>query len=649
MAIKKSKNKVKQTEATPNPRREEVKLIGFSAEDAQNVIEPDLNPVKRNSSKQIISYTLPKNKPKESSATQYGNVSIPAVKSQLNKIQFNRVIDNDIEQFTRPIGDIDINIKLLGATSFPSLELDQIEDNQPLQFNGELVRIGTTPSTIFYIEEGKFYTFAQGHLWHIIAERLGKPMGFRVGDEYNYTSPDNKPGGQEIDRGMNQYSIYNDTTYKRRTIAYLETNKYGGVLNRQKILGDDGVDTVVYLPIHSEVGERAYNSMSVGGADSTLVSYWRHKGRPMREMFTSAGNELKVLFGKLPTEGDERQLRFKLFYANGSMEVVEPNWVNEEIWNGDIRKAYIIPGSFITTDIRKLIIQDFVKYLPFLEKGTSNERRWALTGTPGVGADLYKFNSSADEWQIDRANSAVPYKVLGEDYSWNGSYYEEYIPPLGTALIDYQMLDGNLIALYGSNSDMRGSDDLVDDLWEAARDVLTESHIAAGYQNKKSFNTWWDKIGNRSSGDDETKLKDVLTQTALDIVDGGTGYLSGNPFANSNLPETGTNSNVALNYYDLTANLELLIRKNSLINNSNNGVRRDLEDAWEKGDGSPGFGGSIVTKKEKATNRVLATRAVSTWKKCIEKRASGKEEKDLLRLLGHTARAKIRSGIGRII
>ena len=108
MAIEKSKNKVKQTEATPNPRREEVKVIGFSAEESQNIIEPDLNPIIRNSSNQIISYTLPKNKLKESSATQYGNVLIPAVKSQLNKIQFNRVMDNDIEQFTRTIDDIDI-------------------------------------------------------------------------------------------------------------------------------------------------------------------------------------------------------------------------------------------------------------------------------------------------------------------------------------------------------------------------------------------------------------------------------------------------------------------------------------------------------------------------------------------------------------
>lgn len=649
MAIEKSKNKVKQTEATPNPRREEVKVIGFSAEESQNIIEPDLNPIRRNSSNQIISYTLPKNKLKESSATQYGNVLIPAVKSQLNKIQFNRVMDNDIEQFTRTIDDIDIEVKSINSVSFPELELDQIEDETPLAFNGELVRIGTTPSTIFYIEEGKFYTFQQGHLWHIVAERLGKPMGFRIGDDFDYTSDKNKPGGAEIDRGMNQYSLYNDNTYKRRTIAYLETNKYGGALTRQKILGEDGNDNVVYLPFHSEVGENAFESMQVGGADSTLVQYWRHKGRKIREMFTSVNTELKVLFQKLDTEGDERQLRFKIFYKDGRMEVVEPSWVNETIWNGDIRKAYKIPGSFITSDINKIIIQDFVKYKPFMQQGTPNEKRWALTGTPGGGAVLYKFNSSADEWQIDSGNSAVPYSILGQDYFWNGSYYEEYIPPLGTALIDYQMMDGNLIALYGSDSDMRGGDELVDDLWEAAQDTLAKLNIIRGYQNKKSYNTWFDKIGNRSSSNDETKLKDVLTQTAQDILDGGTGYLSGNPFKNANLPETGTNSNVTLNYYDLTANLELLISKNSLINTGNNGVRRDLEQAWEKGDGSATFGGSYVSNSEKSDNKANVNRTVNTWKACIEKRSSGREEKDLLRLLGHTARAKIRSGNGRII
>jgi hypothetical protein len=171
----------------------------------------------------------------------------------------------------------------------------------------------------------------------------------------------------------------------------------------------------------------------------------------------------------------------------------------------------------------------------------------------------------------------------------------------------------------------------------------------AGYQNKKGYNTWFDKIGNRSSANDETKLKDVLTQTAVDIIDGGTGYLSGNPFENANLPDTGTNSDVTLNYYDLQTNLELLISKNSLINTGNTGVRRDLEDAWEKGDGSAAFGGSYITGAEKRTNRAIENRTVSTWKVCIEKRASGREEKDLLRLLGHTARAKIRSGNGRII
>ena len=51
----------------------------------------------------------------------------------------------------------------------------------------------------------------------------------------------------------------------------------------------------------------------------------------------------------------------------------------------------------------------------------------------------------------------------------------------------------------------------------------------------------------------------------------------------------------------------------------------------------------------KNANKQKVNRTRSVWKSCIIKRASGKEEKDLLRVLGHTARAKIRTGSGRIV
>lgn len=637
--------------------------------------EIDFREIRRNTAKQIISYTLPKVAP-AGSPSQYGRVRIPAIRTNLNKIEFNKVLDNDIEQYTKKIDEFDIETKKLNEIYFPEADIEGTLEEEPLKFNGELVRVGSGPSAIFYIEDNKFYTFAKGHgyLWHIIAERLGKPMGFRMNDEFDYkeqyaltkadpNDSDNKIK-YEIDRGCNQYSVYNDNSYSRVSVAYLETNTYGGELTKQKVLMGTAADSTLYVKFVNKTDINRFKKLTITGPDSTPIEYDRQKSKPVRETFTTIDSNLDVNVYKNDGDGDGVAYKFRLIFHNGSSKIVTPNPENgQESWrNPPITfRKFTIPAEEINSKLWKIEIEEDVEFSPFYMPGTfSTERRW-LTSTGGVigaGAELYMWTGT--EWVLDTNNTAVPYTVLGETYKWNGSFYETYVaplpgepggpplPPNTTAEIDYQMLDGNLEVLYGSDPRMQGGDKLVEDLWEAAVDTLTKNNISAGYQRKEPKTVWTTNIQRRSSGTDESKLLDVLTQTADDLIQGGTGYLAGNIFANVNTNTRANSSDVNVTYDELLDNYNLLTQKNMLIQTNPSGGRRDLEQAWEKGDGTAAFGGGRVNSTERAANRANRDRLVSVWRKCIEKRASGREERDLLRVLGHTARAKIRSGSGRI-
>lgn len=648
------------------------KQIGVTKEQVQNVIEKEFRDIRRNSSQQIISYTLPK-----SSTLQYGKEFLPGIKNNLNKKQYTSVINNDIEQFTQEITEFNIDTKKLNSVFFPSADIEAVLQEEPLKFNGELVRIGSGPDAFYYIEDNKFYTFAPGHgyLLNIIAEKSGKPMTFRMNDKFDYSNDAYKYWGTtEIDNGQNQYKLYNDNTYTRASIAYLETNQYGGELTKEKVLGIAAEETL-YIKWENLATLDKFSKIIVRGKDCTPIDWDRIKTRPIRECFTSTEEDLTVgVFFDSPLSVT---FAFKLFYKNGGNVLLNPSKGTGYTWKDEPFDEYRIPYDKLTDDDGNLVwrieIDTESRWFPFYQEGTSaGQLRFlegVITGTQsdgtiasvqngraGYGAPLYKWtNAGGGSWQpaLSTEQNKVPLYVEGETYKWNGYFFEAYtpaLPPTNEIKIDYQMMDGNLIALYGSDGRMNGGDKLVDDLWEAAQDTLTQLNIVRGYQDKKKKQRWSNKIGKRSSGGDETKLLDVLTQTADDINKGGTGYLQGNPFANVNLNffTNPTSYDCPVSYDDLKDNYELLNNKNSLIQTNPNGGRRDLKQAWEKGDGSGTYGGSKVNSTEKAANKALRIRNASEWEKCIKKRATGREERDLLRLLGHTARAVIRSGNGRI-
>ncbi len=70
--------------------------------------------VRRNTSNQIVSYTLPTN-----SVQQYGLVKLPAIKEELNKEQFERVINTNVTEFQFNIPDTNLELISLNDIFFP--------------------------------------------------------------------------------------------------------------------------------------------------------------------------------------------------------------------------------------------------------------------------------------------------------------------------------------------------------------------------------------------------------------------------------------------------------------------------------------------------------------------------------------------------
>jgi len=85
--------------------------------------------VRRNTSNQIVSYTLPTN-----SVEQYGLVKLPAIKEELNRAQFERQINTNVTEFQFNIPDTNLQLISLNDIFFPPKWL-QIHYNRILNGN----------------------------------------------------------------------------------------------------------------------------------------------------------------------------------------------------------------------------------------------------------------------------------------------------------------------------------------------------------------------------------------------------------------------------------------------------------------------------------------------------------------------------------
>lgn len=85
--------------------------------------------VRRNTSNQIVSYTLPTN-----SVQQYGLVKLPAIKEELNKGQFERVINTNVTEFQFNIPDTNLELISLNDIFFPQkVIIDTLSLLEPLR------------------------------------------------------------------------------------------------------------------------------------------------------------------------------------------------------------------------------------------------------------------------------------------------------------------------------------------------------------------------------------------------------------------------------------------------------------------------------------------------------------------------------------
>ena len=175
---------------------------------------------KRNNRKQIISYT--------SQTDEYVDGFVDTNYTEYNITDFDNIINNQPLSLLQPI---------------PSLEPFIIQKNSILpvrfkfQWNGEIIRIGTQISgsggTIYYyIENGKYYRISGRGLFSAIASKLNKPLGFRINNNYDYST-----SARAFDYGQNQYGIYDTQSYTRKTNAYLDSFENGGTVIWTDLVG----------------------------------------------------------------------------------------------------------------------------------------------------------------------------------------------------------------------------------------------------------------------------------------------------------------------------------------------------------------------------------------------------------------------------
>ena len=370
--------------------------IGFTKEEVKQIkkdrLQKNLRPIRKNNYDQIISYALNKDNSGKVIVGKdgydgYGKKVLPAKRNTYNRVEFFRTIDPKIETYTRKIAIFDNRVVENNAIPFPLGESGEIiEEVSGLNFTGELIRVGSGPTTYFYIEDGQFYTFANGHqgLFSLLAEKLGKPLGFRINDEYDYSDEYKPANAEQIDYGMNQYSVYNKETYTRNSIAYVESNQFGGELTKRMILGS-ATDEIIVLTANA--GADVMNRMSqltIYGLDSTKMAWRYFPGTLARQSITSTENPIYIQTRFSKTVHDSNvQFEMNLKYSKGQSKLIRelPKKVQDD--DKAITYQYEIPASDITSDLYKIEIRYFDGYNPFGVKGTDGEYRWeSITSSP---------------------------------------------------------------------------------------------------------------------------------------------------------------------------------------------------------------------------------------------------------------------------
>jgi len=174
--------------------------------------------IKRNTSNQIVSYTLDPN-----GVDEYGTVQLPSTRTSFNKNVYDKVVDIDIVDLINTSDVIPLTLVNGNFITLPS-EFN-LETPLNLNWTGEIIK---HLNEYYYIEDDVYYKLVEQDrdlMINIIAEKLGLPLLFKINEDYNYEAPN------DVDFGQLHPFISNENTWKTRTISYVYASDEGQNLN----------------------------------------------------------------------------------------------------------------------------------------------------------------------------------------------------------------------------------------------------------------------------------------------------------------------------------------------------------------------------------------------------------------------------------
>ena len=442
MAVDKKSIQKAKARAVDSAKRNAIpKKIGKTSDDiVKSKIKgktPDRREIRRNTSGQIISYDIPKSgaarpstdtvvKNDNGKVYNYGTIKLAGVRNEYIKQEYFKAIDNDIEQFTRDVSaNKTAQINKLNAVSFAPIEGIITSDSvSNLKFTGEIVRVGSSNTSFFYIEEGMFYTITgQGTLW-FLAEKLKLPIGFRINDEYDYGGKYKTALGEQLDYGQNQYSLYDKESYNRQSIAYVESNEYGGEIDKRKVLGDiaDDVVLITYYVDRELVGVKngkadKFQQIHVVGDEATKVSYVHFLSKDKfvearKQIATTLTEDLKInTIQKRGIHDLTARIDIEIHYWGQSSPTVirvEPvtTTTDSQSKAGLVQRTYTITGDNILPKLRKINLNYFDGYAPFGAAGTDGEYKWKVRTDLIVGASTIISSGNIGRTTVTLPNSS---------------------------------------------------------------------------------------------------------------------------------------------------------------------------------------------------------------------------------------------------
>ena len=334
------------------------------AEQTTNIVTDSIErlDVRRNTSNQIISYTLP-----DGTEKKYGYVRMLGQRTAFDMIDFNKAVAKEPTVLMHPAPPIFSSILTMPSLIWPPVLIETPLTNK-YKWNGELVRVGSSSTTakFYYIEDGIYHTMRGNGIMNLIAEKLGKPMWFRTDNEHHDSN-------STIDLGQEHFRVYNKYTYNINTSAYVDSFLPGPEITPINVITGGISTTQIRINNYLSTATTANSSVQsdvnhskITGISSTKASWWLDRWIIERDIITSIGDPITVSF---QTKPGSWWYKLTLNYKGGAEVTIRVAHANEnhthDVSSGGsyTTHAFEIPGEYITDKLNKIIIlEDVIDY-----------------------------------------------------------------------------------------------------------------------------------------------------------------------------------------------------------------------------------------------------------------------------------------------